>query len=161
MIKLKQYKDPWLAEGVNDYIGFYNREFFCLDNFSSFAIMYKGELYPTVEHAYQAGKFAAHYPAIAIEIRGAISAYESKKIAERNLDKKDPDFDNFKVSLMEELLRLKLEQHPYVKTKLLETENYPICEDSPKDTFWGIGKDKNGRNELGKLWVKLREELRQ
>ena len=161
MIKLEQYRDPWLAEGVNDYIGFYNREFFCLDNFSSFAIMYNGESYPTIEHAYQAGKFAKHHPKIAAQIRVAISAYESKKIAERNANKKDPEFDNFKVALMEELLRLKLAQHPYVKTKLLETGDYPICEDSPKDTFWGIGADKKGRNELGKLWMKLREELRQ
>lgn len=60
---------------------------------------------------------------------------------------------------MEKLLRLKIEQNPYVKKKLLETGELLICEDSPKDNFWGIGEDRKGRNKLGKLWMKLRKEL--
>ena len=40
---------------------------------------------------------------------------------------------------MEELLRLKIEQNPYVKNKLLQTKDYLIVEDSPKDSFWGWG----------------------
>ena len=60
---------------------------------------------------------------------------------------------------MEELIRNKMEQNPYVRQKLLQTKNYDIVEDSPKDSFWGIGEDRRGRNELGKLWMKLREEL--
>ncbi len=46
---------------------------------------------------------------------------------------------------MEKLLRLKLEQNPYVKKKLLQTKDYIICEDSPKDDFWGIGEERNVR----------------
>lgn len=61
---------------------------------------------------------------------------------------------------MEELLRLKLEQNPYVKRKLLQTKDYEICEDSPKDSFWGIGPNRNGQNQLGKIWMKLRDELK-
>ena len=38
MIKIEQYRDIWLAEKVNDVIGFYPREFYPLDNFSSFKI---------------------------------------------------------------------------------------------------------------------------
>lgn len=34
MIKLEQYRDVWLGEKFNDVIGFYPREFYCLDNFS-------------------------------------------------------------------------------------------------------------------------------
>jgi len=64
-----------------------------------------------------------------------------------------------KIKVMEKILRLKLKQNPYVKQKLLETKKYIICEDSPKDSFWGIGKNRKGRNELGKLWMKLRDEL--
>ena len=29
MITIEQYRDKWLAEKVDDFIGFYNREFFC------------------------------------------------------------------------------------------------------------------------------------
>ena len=42
--------------------------------------------------------------------------------------------------------------------KLLETKDYPIVEDSPKDDYWGWGSDRNGENNLGKLWMELREE---
>ena len=71
------------------------------------------------------------------------------------------DWDEVKVEIMEELLRLKLEQNPYVKKKLLQTGNYLIVEDSPKDSFWGWGPNRDGNNQLGKLWMKLRDELRE
>lgn len=35
-----------------------------------------------------------------------------------------------------------------------------IVEDSPKDDFWGWRPNRNGQNNLGKLWMKLREELK-
>lgn len=159
MIRIEQYRDIWLAEKVNEYIGFYNREFFCLDNFSSFGIIMEGKVYPTVEHAYQASKFIVTAPDIADKIRTSLSAYESKKLAWANADKQDKNWDEHKVAIMEKLLKLKLEQDSYVKDKLLQTENYLICEDSPKDAFWGIGPNRDGQNQLGKIWMKLRQEL--
>ena len=155
MIKLKQYRDPWMAEKFNDFIGFYPREYFVFDNFSSFKVFYNGVLYSTVEHAYQASA-----PEIAKQITDSFSAHEAQKIAYANQDKRRADWDNIKLKLMEELLRLKVEQNPYVKKKLLETGDYLICEDSPKDGFWGIGADRKGQNQLGKLWMKLRAELK-
>lgn len=160
MIKLEQYRDLWLAEKFDEFIGFYPREFFVFDNFSSFCICKDGVLYKTVEHAYQAHKFLESAPDVAKEIIDCYSAHEAQKIARKHVDKVRRDWDDVKLELMEKFLRLKIEQNPYVRTKLLQTENYLICEDSPKDGFWGIGKDRNGRNELGKLWMKLREELR-
>lgn len=35
-----------------------------------------------------------------------------------------------------------------------------IVQDSPYDSFWGIGPDGKGENNLGKALVKLRTELR-
>ncbi len=160
MILIEQYRDPWLAEKFDSFIGFYTREFFCLDNFSSFAVVYKGIKYPTVEHAYQSLKFVETDPKIAKEILESFSSYEALTIAHNNIDKQNPNWDNIKVGIMEELLRLKLEQNPYVKRKLLETKDYMLCEDSPKDSFWGIGKNRDGQNQLGKLWMKLRNELK-
>ncbi len=159
MIKMEQYRDPWLAEKVNEFIGFYPREFFVFDNFSSFRVLVDGVLYCTVEHAYQAIKFLKSAPEIAKQITDCYSAHEAQKIAYANKDKQCANWDEIKLDVMERLLRLKLEQNPYVKKKLLQTDNLLICEDSPKDSFWGIGPDRNGRNELGKLWMKLREEL--
>jgi predicted NAD-dependent protein-ADP-ribosyltransferase YbiA (DUF1768 family) len=35
-----------------------------------------------------------------------------------------------------------------------------LVEDSPKDDFWGWGPNKDGCNQLGKVWMKLRGEDR-
>ncbi len=160
MLKLEQYRDPWLSEKMGEFIGFYPREFFVFDNFSSFKVCVDGVTYSTVEHAYQATKFLKSAPEIAKEIMDSYSAHDAQKIAYKNKDKQCENWDEIKLSVMEKLLRLKLAQNPYVKKKLLETGDYTICEDSPKDSFWGIGLDRKGRNELGKLWMKLREELK-
>lgn len=159
-MKLEQYRDKWLGEKFDEFIGFYPREFFMFDNFSSFGIKMEGEFYPTVEHAYQAGKFIDSAPHIAEQIKKSFSAHEAQKIAFANRDKQVENWDEIKVKYMEKLLRLKLEQNPYVKKKLLQTKDCIICEDSPKDNFWGIGAERNGRNELGKLWMKLRDEFK-
>lgn len=160
MIRLEQFRDIWLAEKSGEFIGFYNREFFCLDNFSSFGFEYDGVYYQTVEHAYQSLRFKGSAPDVERQIIQCYSAYEAQKIAHENVDKQVQNWDEIKVSVMENLLRAKLAQHPYVKKKLSETENYLICEDSPKDSFWGIGYNRDGQNQLGKLWMKLRDEIR-
>ena len=161
MIKLEQFRDKWLAEGImkDDYIGFYEREFFVFSNFSSFKVLFRGVLYTTSEHVYQSAKFIKTAPKVYKEICNSYSPHDAQKIAWANKDKQDPKFDDYKSELMEEIIRAKMEQNPYVKQKLLQTQDYIICEDSPKDSFWGIGEDRKGRNELGKLWMKLRSEL--
>ena len=159
MIKLEQYRDTWLSEKMNDVIGFYPREFYCLDNFSSFKVECDGYLYASLEEAYQTAKFLKSAPEIAEEIKKSHSAHEAQKIANANKDKVRSDWQEVKLTIMEELLRKKLQQNPYVKQKLLQTKDYIIVEDSPKDNFWGWGKDRTGENHLGKLWMKLRDEL--
>ena len=161
MINLEKYRDKWLAQNVGEFIGFYPREFYCLDNFSAFAFIYEDIRFHTVEHAYQAYKFKDTAPEIFNEIVNCFSSDEARRIAHRNEDKVDAKWDDIKVDLMEKFLRAKLEQNPFVSKKLLETRDYLICEDSPIDTFWGIGEDKKGRNELGKIWMKLRSELQE
>lgn len=49
MIKLEQYRDTWLAEKMDEVIGFYPREFYQLDNFSSFKVEWNGYLYSSLE----------------------------------------------------------------------------------------------------------------
>ncbi len=160
MINLEKYRDKILAEDVDNVIGFYTREFYCLDNFSSFKVLYEGHLYATVEEAYQAAGFMGSDENVVKMIQKCYSADESKRIAHEFIDKRRKDWDEVKLSIMEELLRLKIKQNPYVRKKLLMTENYPIVEDSPVDAYWGWGPEKNGQNHLGKLWMKLRDKLR-
>ena len=160
MLVLEQYRDLWLKEKMDEVIGFYPREFYCFDNFSSFKVKYDGYLYSSVEEAYQALGFKESAPNIYQEIINCYSAHEAQKIAYANKDKRRKDWDEIKVGIMEELLRCKIEQNPYVKKKLLETKDYTIVEDSPKDSFWGWGEDRNGNNQLGKLWMKIRDEIK-
>ena len=160
MIELEQYRDRWLREKMDEVIGFYPREFYPFDNFSSFKVEWNGYLYASVEEAYQAASFMGSDEELVEKIKKSHSADEAQRIAYANRDKRREDWDDFKVSIMEELLRLKIEQNPYVKKKLLQTGDYMIVEDSPKDDFWGWGPNRNGQNNLGKLWMKLREELK-
>ena len=159
MIKLEQYRDKWLSEKMDDVIGFYPREFYPLDNFSSFKVEWNGYLYASLEEAFQSRLFLPNYPKIADQIKKSHSAHEAQKIMFENIDKVEYSNEE-QVPIMEELLRLKLEQNPYVKKKLLQTEDYLIVEDSPKDSFWGWGPNRDGNNQLGKLWMKLRDELK-
>jgi ribA/ribD-fused uncharacterized protein len=140
-------------------VGFYEREFCCFSNFSSFAVKWRGRDWPTSEHAYQAAHFLESNPGLANRIQVSASAHAAYTLAHENKDDIPSDWDERKIGVMEQIVRCKLEQHPYIQKKLRQTGNRIIVEDSPKDSFWGWGPDKNGRNELGKIWVKLREEL--
>jgi hypothetical protein len=158
-IELKQYRDPKLAVTGRP-IGFYEREFYALSNFSSFQVDWRGRRWPTSEHAYQAAHFFATAPDLAERIFRARSAHDAFKLAKANADKAPADWSNIKTGVMEDICRHKLKQNDYVRLKLLQTRDLPLVEDSPTDDFWGWGPNQNGRNELGKIWMKLRAELR-
>jgi len=64
------------------------------------------------------------------------------------------------VQKMEETLSYKFQQHPQLKHMLLATGEAELVEDSDKDSFWGVGADRKGRNELGKALGRLRTGLR-
>ena len=120
---------------------------------------YRGFLYPTSEHAYQAAKFLD--PKLREKVRALRSAHEALKFTRQSEIKKDirSNWQEVKLQIMEEILRAKLSQHKYVQRKLLESGDREIIKDSPRDEFWGRGENWDGANHLGKLWMKLRAEL--
>jgi len=140
-------------------IFFYENEFYPFSNFSSFAIEWKGKLYPTSEHAYNSEKFEDEK--MKEEIRNSRSAHEAFKHAQANREKYRKDWGEIRLGIMKNILRAKVEQHPYVKKKLLESGDKELIEDSWRDAFWGWGPDKNGENYLGKLWMEIREEFKE
>ncbi len=139
-------------------IFFYEQEFYVLSNFSSFVVEWRGDFYPTAEHAYHSEKF--HDEKLKEQIRLARSAHDSSKLAHANRDKYRNDWDLIKISVMKKILQAKAMQHPYVMKKLLESGDRELIENSWRDSFWGWGAKKNGHNNLGKLWMELREEFR-
>jgi len=136
---------------------FYENEFYVFSNFSSFVIEWKGKLYMTSEQAYHSEKFEDEN--LKEQIRNARSAHEALKITEANKDKYRNDWDEIKLKVMKEILRTKVEQHPYVKKKLIESEDKELIEDSWRDSYWGWGSNKDGKNHLGKLWMEVRDEF--
>ncbi|HEX8923637.1 MAG TPA: NADAR family protein [Patescibacteria group bacterium] len=153
-----QNRDSQLDTSGN-IVGFYEREFYIFSNFSSFEVEWKGRIWKTSEHAYQASHFFETAPELVEEIFNAKSAHDAFKIAKLNSDKAPKNWEEIKVSIMEDIIRHKLEQNPYIKHKLIQTGDKLIVEDSPKDNCWGWGPNKDGRNDLGKIWMKLREEI--
>ena len=61
---------------------------------------------------------------------------------------------------MQKALVAKFIQHQNLKQLLLSTSNWYLIEDSPYDSYWGIGSNGNGNNRLGFLLMKIREQLR-
>ncbi len=159
MERPEQFRDPQL-DTSGDIIGFYPREFYTFDNFSSFQVDYAGRRWPTSEHAYQASHFFDTAPELVEEIFNARSAHDAYKIAKTNGHKAPENWEDIKVSIMYEICKLKLFQNPYVQHKLELSGDLNIVEDSPKDNFWGWGANRDGRNELGKIWMRLRDEVR-
>ncbi|HEX2549583.1 MAG TPA: NADAR domain-containing protein, partial [Gammaproteobacteria bacterium] len=43
---------------------------------------------------------------------------------------------------------------------LFSTGDEEIAEDSPTDSFWGLGPDGGGQNNLGKILMQVRQVLR-
>ncbi len=157
--KLEQFRDP-LLDVSGDVIGFYPREFYPFDNFAAFQVAWRDRRWPTSEHAYQAARYFDTAPDVSDEIAAAPSPHDAYAISAANKHRGAADWADLKIGIMGDICLHKLVQHPYVQRKLLQTGDLVIVEDSPKDDFWGWGKDRNGRNELGKIWMRLREELR-
>ncbi|HUD20570.1 MAG TPA: NADAR family protein [Candidatus Saccharimonadales bacterium] len=155
---LEQFRDPNLAL-TGDLIGFYEREFYPFSNFSSFSIRWRDRLWQTSEHAYQAAHFFETAPDLVELIFHSPSAHAAFKIAKAYVDRAPANWEEIKVGIMEDICRHKLQQHPYVERKLRQTLDLPLVEDSTKDACWGWGPNRDGRNELGKIWMKLRAEL--
>jgi ribA/ribD-fused uncharacterized protein len=99
-----------------------------------------------------------HLPVLQEEIRLARSAHDALQIARSHRKAQRPDWDDIKVRVMHKILLAKVDQHPYVRRKLLETGARILVEDSWRDDFWGWGPNKDGQNVLGRLWMEIRSE---
>ena len=132
---------------------------FC-SNFHPCEIEYEGIKYPSSEHAFISGK------TLDLQEKYHISQLktpaEAKKYG-RKLKLRD-DWDKVKLKVMEDVLRIKF-SIPKLKRKLLDTKNLELVEfNFWHDNFYGDCtcdkcKDIVGQNNLGKLLMKIREEL--
>ncbi|KAJ7168649.1 hypothetical protein C8R46DRAFT_1033857 [Mycena filopes] len=138
-------------------------------NFSSHPVFYDGKRYPTSEHLFQSFKFQPHRPRLAEHIRTcserpSVAFSEARRFQpEVRSDWKDVNIQMWLIlpRQMDLALWHKFTQHESLKKELLATEDAELVEDSDKDSFWGVGPDRRGRNELGKALERLRTKLRE
>ena len=84
-----------------------------------------------------------------------------KNIAHLNKEYRLINWDNVKYKNMEKVLRLKVEQNPIVREVLLNTKDYIIAECCiDEDTDWGLDNNNQGNNNLGKIWMKIRNDIK-
>lgn len=81
-----------------------------------------------------------------------ISVYQDKAV-------RRPDWEEVKLQVMYAVLYYKFTEDISCRTLLLSTD-LPLYEDSPYDSFWGLGSDHTGFNHLGRLLMELRIELK-
>ena len=142
----------------NEPINFLETRLQDLSPFSAHQIEIWGELFPTFEHAYQCARIVPGPEWD--EIKKARSPMEAWRLGQKY--KKHPDLrqkEYDKDVVVEELFRAKLTQHPDIKEVLLATKDRELRKVYDKDYYWGTGADGSGENRMGKLWMKLRDEL--
>lgn len=133
-----------------------------LSNFHPVLIMYENIVYPTLEHAYQAVKTTDGD--VRLIISNLQHPRESKRYG-RRINLRD-DWDDIKLNIMLELLRLKFKPGTILETMLVNTYPLLLVEGNMwHDNFWGSCaclkcKGVYKGNMLGKLLMQVRDELR-
>ena len=130
-----------------------------LANYSNHGFTKDGVFYKTVEHYYQSEKFDD--PGIKNKIINADTPKEASNIGrDRNLKRID-DFKSIKNQVMFDGILEKFRQHRDIAYKLIETRNKKIAEATIDEYYWGIGKDKSGKNVIGDILVRVRERIKE
>jgi len=125
-----------------------------LSNYFPSRIEYRGLVYPTVEHAYQAAKTAD--PQVRERIRSAATPDESKEIGRAHCDR--PDWEDVKLPVMYDLTVLKYTD-PELRKRLLSTGDATLVEGNDwGDSFWGSCAG-TGDNHMGKILMRVRDGL--
>ncbi len=127
-------------------------------NFAPFGVELEGEWWPTVEHYFQAQKF--HDPQHRARIRRAGKPKDAKTLGRCRAVPLRRDWEEIKDDIMHGAVRKKFLTHSGPRELLLSTGDEDLVENAPMDAYWGCGPDGKGLNMLGKILMRVREELR-
>ena len=134
-----------------------------LSNFYLADIWFEEAWYASVEHAFQAAKTTDMKKRTALQLAANSTLSKTPGYAKswgRRVALR-PDWEDVKFEVMEALLREKFTRHDALAKKLLDTGRRKIVEENTwGDRIWGVCGGV-GENHLGKLLMKIREELRQ
>jgi ribA/ribD-fused uncharacterized protein len=134
----------------NDKYGF-------LSNFSPHGIEMNGAWYPTVEHYFQAQKFGDEN--YCEKIRTARTPRDAKNLGRTREFPLRADWEEVKDEVMYQACLKKFQTHDEIRAALLRTKNEKLIENAPSDYYWGCGANGTGKNRLGEILMRVREEL--
>jgi hypothetical protein len=96
---------------------------------------------------------------------GTIRKATSPTIAARlGRSRKQPlrkDWEHVKEDVMYRAVLAKFTQNDDLRAILLDTGEALLVEHTANDAYWGDGGDGSGRNRLGHILMRVREELRE
>ena len=130
----------------------------CFSNFWRAPIRIDGKRWPTSEHYFQAQKFAGEPDEEEVRL-----AKTPRQAADMGRDRRRPlrrDWESAKEAVMAKALAAKFAQHDDLRAVLLGTGDALLVEHTVNDSYWGDGGDGSGKNRLGHLLMRLRDELR-
>lgn len=149
-------------EALGDAVRFYHSDqpWGELSNFSRHAVYLAERIWPTVEHYYQAQKFAG------TSHEETIRCCPTPTLAKRRADELFgacglEGWASVREQVMLDGLRAKFRQHPDLERRLLRSGDRQLVEHTRSDVYWGDGGDGTGQNRLGHLLMQVRTELRQ
>ena len=146
---------PPAGEQSVDFDARINKEF---GNYFVVNMLKDGKVWPTVEHYFQAAKFP-DAPEYQETIRKAKTPAAAKRLGKTSDVTMRPDWMSVREDVMLDAVRAKF-QNPKLRAKLLGTGTLLIRNLSPQDNFWGVGRSGKGMNKLGRILMKVRDDLR-
>lgn len=157
-IRLLQLRLDRMDEPVDEPVKrFDGAEFGFLSNFYPSPIEVDGLMYPTVEHAFQAHK--TNLPLEREQIRLAPTPGIAKTIGRRALLRSD--WESRKQHYMRVFVAKKFAIGTELAARLLSTGDRELIEGNNwHDRFWGVDQTGRGENNLGKILMERRADLR-
>lgn len=138
---------------MKEQITSFKGKYFFLSNFYPSPVTYHGFKFSSNEAAFQAMKC----PDKASEFT-ALSPSDAKREGRRVTLR--PDWEKAKEQIMYEICLAKFQQNPSLKIQLLNTGDAELIEGNDwGDINWGVC-DGQGENRLGKILMRVRNELR-
>lgn len=140
-------------------------EYAFLSNMYDCPVKYKGLVFQNSESAFQSAKYKDKN--IKCEFVG-IDGKKAKSLGSprgsHRLTKEEAEkWNNKRIKVMKEVVRAKFTQNPELLDLLIQTGNKELIEGRSfrPDTFWGKNlKTGKGENNLGKILMEIREELK-
>ena len=131
-------------------------EYLFLSNFYLSEVEYNGLFFQNAEAAFQSSKFKNK------NIRKKFSKMNpiQAKLVGKKIEATTENWEELKFDIMEKICYNKFTSNKVLKNKLLETKNKELINNNTRgDTIWGISNGV-GENYLGKILMKIREELK-